>query len=85
MRLAAFLQLVKRSLCLGPSFPGQGENGKTDMTSSEDLVSLILRMWKIYRLGLKAETEWQDALWPHCTSVLGMRLQTCLIGNKEIS
>lgn len=112
-----FLQLVKHSPWLGPSFPGQGENGKSYMTSAEDPVvhfspkgrgwvwvesvnamtyvvhkmfpdgislSLILRTWKIYRLGLKAETERRDPLWPHCTSVLSMRPQACLIGNNEM-
>lgn len=36
MRPVTFLQVAKRILWLGPSFPGQGENGKTYMTSSED-------------------------------------------------
>lgn len=116
-RSVTFLQLAKHSPWLGPSFPGQGENGKSYMTSAEDPVvhfspkgrgwvwvesvnamtyvvhkmfpdgislSLILRTWKIYRLGLKAETERRDPLWPHCTSVLSMRPQACLIGNNEM-
>lgn len=113
-----FLQLVKGSLWMRPSFLGQGANGKTCVTRTEVpathfsqrargwvwvesvsavtyvvhkrlpasiSVSLILRMWKIYSLGLKADTKRQDPLWPHWTWVLRMRLRICLGGNKRIS
>lgn len=42
-------------------------------------------MWKIHSLGLKAGTERQDALWPHLTWVLRIRLQICLGDNKRIN